>query len=334
MRNSRILGTGMYLPERVVTNHDLEAITEMETSDEWIQQRSGIESRRHVDDGLTGAEMGFTAAKQAIENAGMTPDDIDFIIFATLSPDVYFPGNGVFLQDMLFGDRTVGALDVRNQCSGFIYSLSMADSLVKSEQYDNVLIVGAEVHSVAMEFTKRGRDISVLFGDGAGSVVVGPAQEGHAGILGTSLHSEGKYAQDLWLEAPTTRGAKHITHEHIDEGRIYPKMNGRTVFKHAVTRMIEVAHEELNKAGLTIEDVDLVIPHQANLRINQFVASQLGVPEEKVVNTIQWTGNTTAATIPICMCEALKQGRLKENDLILLLAFGSGFTWASALLKW
>jgi 3-oxoacyl-[acyl-carrier-protein] synthase-3 len=269
-----------------------------------------------------------------MENAGLGTEDIDFIIYATLSPDYFFPGNGCFLQDRLFAGRTIGALDVRTQCTGFIYSLAMADALIKSGQHDHILIVGSEIHSTALDFTFPGREVTVLFGDGAGAVVLGPAQNGHPGILASALHSEGRYAKELWTEYPASAHNPRISHESLDQGRHYPKMNGRMVFKHAVTRMVEVSQKVLTVAGKAADQVDLLLPHQANLRINQMVASQLSIPEEKVVNTIQWTGNTTAATIPICMCEALKQKKLKENDLVLLTAFGAGFTWAASLLHW
>lgn len=334
MRRTRILGVGMYLPEREVTNTELEAIKELETSDEWIRQRTGIESRRFVSEGESGTDMAVHASKQAIQQAGITTDDIDFIIYATLSPDYFFPGNGCLLQNRLFGDQTIGAMDVRTQCCGFIYSLAMADSLIKSGNYDHILVIGTEIHSTALDFTFRGRDVTVLFGDGAGAVVAGPAPDGHPGILTTALHSEGKYARELWTEYPASAHNPRISHESLEEGRHYPKMNGRTVFKHAVTRMVEVSHEVLSRADKPVDEVDLLLPHQANLRINQMVASQLGISEEKVQNTIDWTGNTTAATIPICMHEALRKGKLKENDLVLLTAFGAGFTWAAALLYW
>jgi len=332
-RNSRILGVGMYLPERVVPNTELEQFKFLETSDEWIQQRTGIKARHYVTN-ETGTDMAYEASKIAIERANLTPDDIDFIIYATLSPDHYFPGNGVFLQDQLFGDRPVGALDVRNQCTGFIYSLSIADSLIKSGQYNKVLVVGAEVHSRGLDFSKEGRDVTVLFGDGAGAVVVGIAPEGHNGILGHALHSEGKHASALWLEYPCNAYDFFISHENLDESVHYPKMQGRVVFKHATRRMVEVSKEVLEKTGKTVDDIDVVLFHQANLRINQMTANMLKIPEEKLVNTIQWTGNTTAATIPICMCEAIKQNKLKDNDLVLICGFGAGFTWAASLLHW
>jgi 3-oxoacyl-[acyl-carrier-protein] synthase-3 len=334
MRPTRILGVGMYLPEREITNQDLEAMEALQTSDEWIRQRTGILRRRFVSEGQSGTDLAVEASNEAIENANLRPDDIDFIIYATLSPDYFFPGNGCFVQDRLFGDRTIGALDVRTQCSGFIYSLSVADSLIKTGQYEHILIVGAEVQSTALDFTFAGRDITVLFGDGAGAVVVGPAPEGHGGILAHALHSEGKYAKELWTEYPASAHNPRVSHEALNQGRQYPQMNGRMVFKHAVTRMVEVSREVLAKAGKGIEEVDLLLPHQANIRINQMVASQLGIPEDLMVNTISWTGNTTAATIPICMYEALRQKKLKDNDLVLLTAFGAGFTWAASLLHW
>jgi len=334
MRQTRILGVGMHLPERKVANVELEAMKELETTDEWIRQRTGIESRHYAAANESGVDLAEPAAREAIAAAGLIPDDIDFIIFATLSPDFFFPGNGCFLQDRLFGDRAVGAMDLRNQCSGFIYGLTVADGLIKSGQYEHILLVGSEIHSTALDFTKRGRDVTVLFGDAAGAVVVGPAPEGHPGILASALHSEGKYAKDLWIEYPASCRTPRLNAEILEQGLQYPKMNGRSVFKHAVTRMVEVSQEVLGRAGKTVEDIDVVLFHQANLRINQMVAGLLGLPEDKVVNTIMWTGNTTAATLPICMCEALKQGKLKENDLVLLAAFGSGFTWAGSLLHW
>ena len=334
MRNTRILGVGMYLPEREITNQKLEAMEELQTSDEWIRQRTGILTRRFVSEGQSGTDLAVQASQEAIKNANLSPDDIDFIIYATLSPDYFFPGNGCFLQDRIFGERTIGALDVRTQCSGFIYSLSLADSLIKTGQYERILIVGAEVHSTALDFTFAGRELTVLFGDGAGAVVVGPAPEGHSGILAHALHSEGKHAKELWAEYPASAHNPRVSHEALEQGRHYPQMNGRMVFKHAVARMVEVSHEVLAKADRSVEEVDLLLPHQANIRINQMVASHLGIPEERMINTISWTGNTTAATIPICMYEALRQEKLKDNNLVLLTAFGAGFTWAATLLHW
>ncbi|ETR69638.1 MAG: 3-oxoacyl-[acyl-carrier-protein] synthase III [Candidatus Magnetoglobus multicellularis str. Araruama] len=278
--------------------------------------------------------MAYEAAIKALEQANLSADDIDFIIYATLSPDHYFPGNGCLLQDRLFGGRPVGALDVRNQCTGFLYSLAMADSLIKSGQYTNILVVGSEVHSRGLDFSKDGRAVTVLFGDGAGAAVVAPAKDNHLGFLGHAMYSEGKHADALWLEYPCNAYDFFISHDDLDAGHQYPKMNGRLVFKHATRRMVEVSKEVLDKAGKSVDDIDVVLFHQANLRINQMTASMLKIPEEKLVNTIQWTGNTTAATIPICMCEALRQKKMKENDLVLLCGFGAGFTWAASLLYW
>lgn len=334
MRNSKILGAGMFLPERFVPNSELEAMSELETTDEWIKQRSGIEGRYYAGPDDTGASMGEAAARQAIESAGLTPDDIDFILFATLSPDYFFPGNACLLQERLFGDRTVGSMDVRTQCTGFLYALTTADAMIKAGLYEHIIVVGAEVHTSFLEYSKEGRNVTVLFGDGAGAVVVGPAPEGHEGIIASALHAEGKYAKALWIESPSAVKRPGITEQDLKDGLQYPRMNGRLVFKNAIPRMVEVTHEVLNKAGLTIDDVDVVIPHQANLRINQAVVDNLGFPLEKVVNTIAWTGNTSSASIPIVINEALKQGKLKEGKLMLLVAFGAGFTWGATLVRW
>jgi 3-oxoacyl-[acyl-carrier-protein] synthase-3 len=331
MKRSRILGVGRYLPEKVVTNFDLEKM--MDTTDEWIRQRTGIEQRRFAAEGEGAALMGTRAAEEAIKNAGLKKQDIDFIIFATLSPDYNFPGSGVLVQDLL-GIDTIGALDVRNQCSGFIYSLSIADQFIKTGMYKYILVIGAEVHSTGIDLSTRGRDVAVLFGDGAGAVVVGESEDEKRGILSTHLHSEGKYAKELWVEAPASVLHPRLTHEMLDQGRHYPKMNGRNVFKHAVTRMPEVIMEALNANGYKVSDLDLLVPHQANMRINEYVGNQLGIPPEKIVHNIQKYGNTTAATIPLCLYDAIEDGRLKPGALVCIVAFGAGFTWASALLRW
>jgi len=328
---SHILGAGFYVPPRVVTNFDLEKM--FETSDEWIQQRTGIVERRYVDEGMGTADLGYQASLKAIKSAGLEPKDIDFIIFATLSPDFTFPGSGVLLQEKL-GIDTVGALDIRDQCSGFLYGLSLADQYVRTGTYKRILLVGAEVHSTGLEFATSGRDVTVIFGDGAGAVVVGPSPDPERGVLSVHLHSEGKYARDLWCEGPASILHPRIDHKMLDEGRHYPRMKGRMVFTHAVKRMPEVLMEALEKENLKVEDIDLLVMHQANLRINQFVANALGIPEEKVYNNIQRYGNTTAATLPICLAECLEQGRLKKGDLLAFVTFGAGFTWASALVRW
>ncbi|MCL4467734.1 MAG: ketoacyl-ACP synthase III [Deltaproteobacteria bacterium] len=331
MKKSRILGVGRYLPEKIVTNFDLEKM--MDTTDEWIRQRTGIEQRRFAAEGEGAALMGARAGEEAIKNAGLKKGDIDFIIFATLSPDYNFPGSGVFVQDLL-GIEPIGALDVRNQCTGFIYSLSIADQFIKTGMYKHILVIGSEVHSTGNEFTTRGRDVAVLFGDGAGAVVVGESEDEKRGILSTHLHSEGKYAKELWVEAPASVLHPRLTHEMLDQGRHYPKMNGKNVYKHAVTRMPEVIMEALNANGYKVSDIDLLVPHQANMRINEYVAGTLGIAPEKVVHNIQKYGNTTAATIPLCFYDAIEDGRLKPGALVCVAAFGAGFTWASSLLRW
>ncbi len=334
MKNTIITGVGHYVPENVVKNSDLQLI--METSDEWIQERTGIEKRRWVatDSDDTTSTMGTKAARKAIADAGLEPKDIDFIIFATLSPDYYFPGPGVMVQEQL-GLDTIGALDIRNQCSGFIYGLSVADQFIKTGQYQNILLIGSELHSGGLDKTTRGRGVSVIFGDGAGAVVLQASDEKGKGVLNTKLHSEGKHAKELALIGPaTTHWVDAIIEENDPEDlSYYPYMNGNFVFKHAVTRFQEVIHEALADAGLKPSDIDLLIPHQANLRISQYVQAKMGLAPEKVFNNIMKYGNTTAASIPIALSEAKAEGRLKKGDLLCLAAFGSGFTWGSALVQ-
>ncbi|MEQ8303145.1 MAG: beta-ketoacyl-ACP synthase III [Cytophagales bacterium] len=331
MRNSKIAGMGFYVPEKVVKNSDLQKF--MDTNDEWIQERTGIKERRYYDKKKdTVANMGVKAAKIALERANLKADDLDFIIFATLSPDYFFPGSGVLVQKEL-GIKEIGALDVRNQCSGFIYALSIADNFIKTGMYDNVLVIGSEIHSSGLDMSTRGRNVSVIFGDGAGACVLKPEKDSNKGILTTNLHSQGEFAEELAVIHPGSSGDERLTKDMIDDARIYPYMNGNFVFKHAVTRMPEAIMEALNKTGKKIEDVDLVIPHQANARITEFVARTFKLPPEKVVSNIHKYGNTTAASIPIAMCEAWEEGRFKEGDLVCLTAFGSGFTWASALVQ-
>lgn len=335
MYNSKIVGIGHYVPDNVVTNHDLEKL--MDTSDDWIIERTGIKERRWIapDSGDTSSTMGTKAAKIAIENAGLTPDDIDFIVFATLSPDYYFPGPGVQVQEQL-GIREIGALDVRNQCSGFVYGLSVADQFVKTGMYKNVLLIGSEYHSGGLEKTTRGRNVSVIFGDGAGAVVLQRTEEKGKGVLSTHLHSEGKHAKELSVIGPaTTRWVDAIMAENDEnDTSYYPYMNGNFVFKHAVTRFQEVIHEALQQNGKKPEDIDLLIPHQANLRISQFIQQKMKLADEQVYNNIMHYGNTTAASIPIALSEAYQKGKVKEGDLMCMAAFGSGFTWASALIQW
>jgi len=335
MYHSKITGLGFYVPENIVNNNDLKEF--METSDEWIQERTGIEERRWIDPktGDNTSIMGVKAAKIAIERAGLTKDDIDFIVFATLSPDMYFPGGGVRVQDML-DMPTVGALDVRNQCSGFIYALSVADQFIKTGMYKNILVIGAENHSGGLEKSTRGRGVTVIFGDGAGAAVLSRSEKEGKGILSTHLHSEGKYARELMLEGPATgRWVPEILKENDPEDVSYfPYMNGQFVFKHAVVRFSEAIEEGLKENNLKKEDIDMLIPHQANLRISQFVQRKFRLPDEKVHNNIMKYGNTTAASVIIALTEAWEQGKIKDNDLVVLAAFGSGFTWGSVVIRW
>lgn len=330
MRGARILGTGRALPPRVVTNAEL--TTMMDTTDEWIVQRTGIRERRFVEPGTGASDLGVTAARVAIERAGLTPKDIQFLIFATLSPDLFFPGAGVFVQEKL-GMDTIGALDVRTQCTGFLYALSVAEAYVKSGFYDNVLVIGAEVHSTGLDMSTAGRDVSVIFGDGGGAVVVGPSEVG-VGILSSHLHAEGKYARELMTEAPASAENPRISKEMLDARRHFGFMNGRSVFAHAVRRFPEVILEALSANGMAVSDLSIVIPHQANLRITQAVAKSLGIPPERVFSNIERYGNTTAASIPIALDECATEGRIRSGDLVCLAAFGSGFTWASSLIRW
>lgn len=335
MYTSIIAGLGHYVPDNVVTNADLSKM--MDTNDEWIIERTGIKERRWIDPKTDDnpSTMGTKAARMAIENAGLTPDDIDFIIFATLSPDYYFPGPGVMVQDQL-GIKEIGALDVRNQCSGFVYSLSIADQFIKTGMYKNVLVIGAENHSGGLDRSTKGRGVTVIFGDGAGAAVLQRSEDASRGILSTHLHSEGKHAKELALLGPSTsRWVPEIieANDPNDES-YYPYMNGNFVFKHAVTRFMEVIGEALQTNKHQASEIDLLIPHQANLRISQFVQSKMGLRDDQVYNNIMRYGNTTAASIPIAMSEAWQEGKIKKGDLICIAAFGSGFTWASALMKW
>ncbi len=335
MYNSKITGLGFYVPDHVVTNDDLSE--RMDTNDAWIQERTGIKERRHVNtEADTTTSMGVKAAKIAIERAGIDKDEIDFIVFATLSPDYYFPGPGVLVQRDL-GIKTVGAIDVRNQCSGFVYGVSVADQYIKSGMYKNVLVIGSEVHSRGLDMTTRGRGVSVIFGDGAGAAVLSREEDPTKGILSTHLHSEGQHAEQLSLIAPGM-GKRWVTdiiedNDPNDES-YYPYMNGQFVFKNAVVRFSEVIMEGLQQNNLSPTDIDMLIPHQANLRISQFVQSKFKLSDDQVYNNIMSYGNTTAASIPIALTEAWEKGKIKEGDLVVLAAFGSGFTWGSAIIKW
>ncbi|MBE0391075.1 3-oxoacyl-[acyl-carrier-protein] synthase-3 [Flavobacterium sp. 7E] len=335
MYHSKIAGLGYYVPSNVVTNDDLTKI--IDTTDEWIQERTGIEERRHIIRGEdTTTSMGVKAAEVAIERSGVAKEDIDFIVFATLSPDYYFPGPGVLVQRDL-GLRTIGALDVRNQCSGFIYALSVADQYIKTGMYKNILVIGSEVHSTGLDMTTRGRGVSVIFGDGAGAAVLSREEDLTKGILSTHLHSEGQHAEELALIAPGM-GARWVTDiiadNNPDDDSYFPHMNGQFVFKNAVVRFAEVINEGLEANNLKVSDIDMLIPHQANLRISQFIQKKFELTDDQVFNNIQKYGNTTAASIPIALTEAWEKGKIKSGDTVVLAAFGSGFTWASAVIKW
>ena len=335
MYHSKIAGLGYYVPSHVVTNDDLSKI--MDTNDEWIQERTGIQERRHIIRGEdTTTTMGVKAARIAIERSGVAMEDIDFIVFATLSPDYYFPGPGVLVQRDL-GLKTVGALDIRNQCSGFVYGISIADQYIKTGMYKNILVIGSEVQSTGLDMTDRGRGVSVIFGDGAGAVVLSREVDLSKGILSTHLHSEGQHAEELVVKAPGM-GGRWVTdiledNDPNDES-YFPYMNGQFVFKNAVVRFSEVINEGLQANNLQVSDIDLLIPHQANLRISQFIQNNFGLTDDQVFNNIQKYGNTTAASIPIALTEAWEQGKIKSGDIVVLAAFGSGFTWGSVIIKW
>ncbi|GAB3425376.1 3-oxoacyl-ACP synthase III family protein [Niabella aquatica] len=350
MNKTIIAGIGKYVPENVITNEALTKV--MDTSDAWIQERTGIRERRYATRfEETTATLGAKAAKIAMERAGITAGDIDFLIFATLSPDYFFPGCGVLVQRLL-GLKEVGALDVRNQCSGFVYALSIGDQFIKTGMYKNILIIGAEIHSYALDFSTRGRNVSVIFGDGAGAVILQPSPSTDRGILSTHLHSDGEDAEILSMPNPGFHAGAHnpgwkpkvdennpyanlfVNQDLVDRQDMYPYMDGQAVFKRAVIKMPEVIDEALYTNGYRGSDIDLLITHQANLRISQFMQQKLGLSDNQVFNNIQKYGNTTAASVPLALCEAWEAGKVKEGDLVCLAAFGSGFTWASALMKW
>ncbi|MEM8521528.1 beta-ketoacyl-ACP synthase III [Flavobacterium sp. PL12] len=335
MYHSKITGLGFYVPDNVVTNDDLSKV--IDTNDEWIQERTGIQERRHIIPGEdTTTSMGVKAAEIAIKRSGVAKEDIDFIVFATLSPDYYFPGPGVLVQRDL-GLKTIGALDVRNQCSGFVYALSVADQYIKTGMYKNILVIGSEVHSSGLDMTSRGRGVSVIFGDGAGAALLSREEDLTKGILSTHLHSEGQHAEELILKAPGMGGrwvSDILADNDPDDESYYPHMNGQFVFKNAVIRFSEVINEGLKANNLEVSDIDMLIPHQANLRISQFIQNKFKLRDDQVFNNIQKYGNTTAASIPIALTEAWEQGKIKPGDTVVLAAFGSGFTWASAIIKW
>jgi 3-oxoacyl-[acyl-carrier-protein] synthase-3 len=335
MYHSKITGLGFYVPDNVVTNDDLAKI--MDTNDEWIQERTGIKERRHIIRGEdTTTSMGVKAAEIAIQRANVAKEDIDFVIFATLSPDYYFPGPGVLVQRDL-GLKTVGALDVRNQCSGFVYAISIADQYIKTGMYKNILVIGSEVHSTGLDMSDKGRGVSVIFGDGAGAAVLSREEDLNKGILSTHLHSEGQHAEELALIAPGM-GKRWVTDILADndpnDESYFPYMNGQFVFKNAVVRFSEVINEGLVANNLQVSDIDLLVPHQANLRISQFIQQKFKLSDDQVYNNIMNYGNTTAASIPIALTEAWEKGKIKSGDVVVLAAFGSGFTWGSVIIRW
>ena len=334
MKKMFIRGTGRYLPERVVTNDDLTKF--MDTSDEWIQQRTGIEERRWVaEEGNIGSsDLALEASRIALNRAGWKPEDLDLIIFATLSPDLFFPGSGCLLQSKL-GLKSTPAIDIRQQCTGFLYGMEIADAYIKSGYASRILLVGAEVHSTGLEMTTRGRDVTVIFGDGAGAVCLeGVETDENVGVLATSLHAQGDYAEALMTEAPASRNNPRICKEDFDEGRHFPTMDGKNVFKLAVRRLPEVTNTVLQKAGLTLDDIDMIFPHQANLRINQFYQKAMDLPDEKMYNNIQKYGNTTAATIPISIDEALEKNLISDKkSTIVLSGLGAGVTWGAIIFR-
>jgi 3-oxoacyl-[acyl-carrier-protein] synthase-3 len=328
---SVFLGTGFTVPDRVVTNDELARI--MDTSDEWIRTRTGIQERRWVVEGETGASLALSASRKAIEAAGLKPGDINALVYATSTPDHFIPGGGVYLQREL-GAGSIPALDIRTQCSGFVYGLSIADAWIRSGQYRNVLVVGAEVQSTGMDVSTRGRNTAVIFADGAGAVVLGPGDDASRGILAFDLHTDGDQAELLWVDGPGSMYHPRVSHQQLDEGRYFLEMDGKEVFRHAVTRMPESVRAVLEKTGSSTADIKLLIPHQANLRISEGVQKALKLRDDQVYNNIMFYGNTTAATIPIALDECVKAGRLARGDLLVVTAFGSGFMWGSAAVRW
>jgi 3-oxoacyl-[acyl-carrier-protein] synthase-3 len=327
-----ITGTGAYVPPRIVTNFDLEKI--MNTTDEWIQQRSGIKERHYAEDGIGSSDLAVEAAKKAIESAGIDKSEIDFLIAATIAPDHYFPGIGVMIQAKL-GLAPIGALDIRNQCSGFIYALSVADQYIRTGAYKKILLCAAEVQTHNLDYSDEGRDMAVLFGDGGAAVILEPnPADDDRGILSTHLYADGRFMRDLWMEHPSSSRKPTFDQDVFDGRKFFPHMDGKNVFKNACERMPEAVQAALARNGLTVADVDLLIPHQANDRISQMVAKKLQIPIEKVGRNIDRYGNTTAASIPIVLDEAVREGRLKRGDCLVMAAFGSGFTWASAAIRW
>ena len=331
MPNPYISGTGFYLPPKIMTNNDLSKF--MNTTDDWIQERTGIKERRYVESGIGPSDLAIPATEQALESSGLKVKDIDFIIFATSTPDYYAPGSGCLLQQKMGFDE-IGALDIRVQCSGFIYGLSIAEQYIRTGAFKNILLIGSEVQSTAMNLSDEGRDTAVIFGDGAGAVIVSGTKKSK-GVLSTHMHSEGRFVKELWVEAPASNaGNPRFSAQNLNEGKHFLKMNGKEVFRHAIKRFPEVIYEALKANKLDTKDIDLLIPHQANFRITQMIQKKLGLRDDQVYSNIHKYGNTTAGTIPIALAEVINMKKIKDGDIIVFAAFGSGFTWASAILKW
>jgi 3-oxoacyl-[acyl-carrier-protein] synthase-3 len=331
MPRTEFIATGFYVPPRVVSNVELAAM--MDTTDDWITQRTGIKQRHWVEPGTTCSSLAAEATRMALQRADLQATDLDCIVFATASPDHFFPGNGVFLQRLL-GVPDIPALDLRNQCTGFVYGLSVADAWIRCGQYKRVLLVGAEIQSPGLDPTTAGRDTAVIFGDGAGVAILGPTDDAKRGVLSTHLFSDGRQAEKLWMDGPGLSHVPWISADMLANGKARIQMEGREVFKSATTKMPESVQQALALHGLTIADIKLLIAHQANLRISEMVQKQLGLRDDQVFNNIQRYGNTTAASIPIALHEALELGRLSRGELLILTAFGSGFTWGSAAIRW
>jgi 3-oxoacyl-[acyl-carrier-protein] synthase-3 len=331
MTRSRFLGTGFAVPDRVVTNDELSRL--VDTTDEWIRTRTGIQQRHWVNEGETGVDLAQRATQRALEMAGLSATDLDAIVYATSSPDHFAPGNGVFLQRQL-GISTIPALDLRAQCSGFIYALSVADAWIRTGTFRHILVVGSEIQSTGLDLTTEGRHIAVIFADGAGAAVLGPAEDGDGGILAFDLHSEGALAEKLWVDSPGSMYHPRVSPEHLQTGRQYLEMDGREVFRHAVVRMPESVRAVLAATGQSLEDLSLLLAHQANLRISEAMQKDLGLRDDQVYNNISRFGNTTAATIPIALDECVREGRIQRGDLLVMTAFGSGFLWGSAAVRW
>ena len=331
MPRAAIAALGTHVPDRVVTNDELSRL--METSDAWIQERTGIQERRWVREGTENSDLALAATRQALDRAGWQPQDIEAIVYASLSSDHMFPGDGCFLNAKL-GIPGVPAIDIRNQCTGFIYGLAVADAWIRAGMYRRILLVGSEIHSTGLDVTTRGRDVAVIFGDGAGAALLEATDDPGRGVLSCHLHADGRYARELFTDAPGSMYHPRVQPRMLEDGSIYPRMEGQKVFKHAIVKMPEVLHEALGKNGLTPADLKLVVPHQANLRISQMVQRSLGLRDDQVFNNIQRYGNTTAASIPLALDEAVATRDVRRGDLVGLCAFGAGFTWASALLRW